>query len=351
MKKKRLFRHIAAILALSMISITLVGCKKDDAPAAGSAGTSQNGGDEQVYTLSCAYELADDHVWAVQFQAMKEELAKESNGRLNLELYGNGTLGAESQLITQLMSGSLDMMPTSVNNISASYPPCLVLAAPYGIKNLDDARKVYESDWGKQKLKDIEDNTKFHGLSILYGGTRHCFTREKGIQSMEDMKGLKMRVPEWQMYLTMFSEWGASPTPMDFSEVYLSLQQGVVDGMEQPVDFFMAANLQEVTKNIIMTYHQAEVSMLWMNADKYNSLPKDLQEILDKTVDKYCTIASNNVLENESKQIDALVNEYGFTKYEPDLEPFQQAALKAIRQYDDEWGPEAYNEMLEVLES
>lgn len=142
MKKKRLFRHIAAILALSMISITLVGCKKDDAPAAGSAGTSQNGGDEQVYTLSCAYELADDHVWAVQFQAMKEELAKESNGRLNLELYGNGTLGAESQLITQLMSGSLDMMPTSVNNISASYPPCLVLAAPYGIKNLDDARKV-----------------------------------------------------------------------------------------------------------------------------------------------------------------------------------------------------------------
>ena len=181
--------------------------------------------------------------------------------------------------------------------------------------------------------------------------TRHCFTREKGIQSMEDMKGLKMRVPEWQMYLTMFSEWGASPTPMDFSEVYLSLQQGVVDGMEQPVDFFMAANLQEVTKNIIMTYHQAEVSMLWMNADKYNSLPKDLQEILDKTVDKYCTIASNNVLENESKQIDALVNEYGFTKYEPDLEPFQQAALKAIRQYDDEWGPEAYNEMLEVLES
>ena len=200
-------------------------------------------------------------------------------------------------------------------------------------------------------LKDIEDNTKFHGLSILYGGTRHCFTREKGIQSMEDMKGLKMRVPEWQMYLTMFSEWGASPTPMDFSEVYLSLQQGVVDGMEQPVDFFMAANLQEVTKNIIMTYHQAEVSMLWMNADKYNSLPKDLQEILDKTVDKYCMIASNNVLENESKQIDALVNEYGFTKYEPDLEPFQQAALKAIRQYDDEWGPEAYNEMLEVLES
>lgn len=349
MKNNKLYRRISAMLATSMICLSFAGCSNSGGAPSGS-GSGAAAGDQDVYTLKCAYELADDHLWAIQFQKMAEEVKEASGGRLNIELYGNGQLGAESELITQLMTGSLDMMPTSVNNISAAYPPCLVLAAPYGIKNLEEAYKVYESDWGNGKLQDIEDNTKFHGLSVLYGGIRHCFTTKKPINSIEDVKGMKMRVPEWKMYLTMFSEWGANPTPMDFSEVYLSLQQGVVEGLEQPVDFFMAANLQEVTKNIIMTYHQAEVSMLWINSDKYNSLPDDLKKILDDAANKYCGQASRDVEASESAQIQALVDDYGFTKCEPDLAPFKEAALAAIHQFDEEWGPNTYNEMLAVIE-
>ena len=383
MKAKKFRKMLAAILAVTMVSAGLAGCgssesssaKSEAAPAAAESETAEDeaeapaaesaaseaeaetadestaeaASDDEVYTLKCAYELADDHVWAVQFQAMAEELKEKSNGRLILELYGNSQLGAESELITQLMQGSLDMMPTSANNISAAYPPCLVLTAPYGIKNLDEANIVYESDWGKQKLQEIEDNTKFHGLSVLYGGVRHCFTTDKVVNSIDDLKGMKMRVPEWEMYVTMFSEWGASPTTMDFSEVYLALQQGVVDGFENPIDFFMAANMFEVTKTMVKTYHQAEVSMLWINSDKYNSLPEDLRNLLDETSDKYCAIASENVEKNEEQKIQSLIDDYGFTVTEPDLAPFQEAALTAIHKFDDEWGATAYDEMLEVI--
>ena len=129
----------------------------------------------------------------------------------------------------------------------------------------------------------------------------------------------------------------------------MALQQGIVEGLEQPVDFFLAGQLHEVTSTIALTSHAAEVAAVWINDGVFNSMPEDLQEMLLEATRRHARIVSEEIAAREAGLIQYLVDEHDFILTRPALAPFQAGALAAVRQFEDEWGVGEYENLLAVL--
>lgn len=260
-----------------------------------------------------------------------KEVKEKSAGKIEISIYPSAQLGDDRVMLKQLKDGALDFTFAESARFQLFYPEAEVFALPYLIKDFDVAKKVLlDTKFGQDLLSKIDKDLNMQVIGIAYNGTRQT-TSNRPINSIADMKGLKLRVPNAATNLALAKYVGAAPTPMAFSEVYLALQTHSVDGQENPLSTIQAQKFYEVQKYLALTNHILNDQLYLVSNDTLNDLPEDLQKVVKDAAAKAAEYHTKLFKESESELI-TFFKDHGVTVTEPDLKPFKEA-LQAY--YDD----------------
>ena len=219
------------------------------------------------------------------FAVSSEEFARRANAKLGAKakvvVFGSSQLGGDKELLQKVKLGTVDMaVPSTV--MSSEVDLFGVFEMPYLVKDRAHmARIEKEIFWPK-----IAPETEKKGLKVLAvweNGYRHITNSKRPINTPEDLKGIKLRVPEGKWRVKMFQAYGANPSPMKFSEVFTALQTGVMDGQENPFTQIYSAKFQEAQKYLSLTGHVYTPAYLVVGTKKYATLPADVRKILEDT--------------------------------------------------------------------
>ena len=232
---------------------------------------SQQAAAQQARTLKLGHSLAATSHYAAGANAFAEELAKRSNGRFKVEQFPSSQLGGEREMIEGLQLGTLDLVVTSTGPVGNFVPETLITDIPFLFRNYDHARAVLDGPIGQEILAKFPK----HGLVALAwweNGFRHLTNSKRAVNGPEDMHGLKVRTMENQVHMTAFRTIGALPTPMAFPELLTALQQGTVDGQENPIPVIVSAKLAQMQKYLSLTGHVYSPALLLVAPSLWSEL-------------------------------------------------------------------------------
>jgi tripartite ATP-independent transporter DctP family solute receptor len=271
------------------------------------------------------------------FERSANEYARLANERLGSKgkvvVFGSSQLGSDAEMMQKLRLGTLEMaIPSTV--MSSTVPAFGMFEMPYLVKNRDHMKKI-ETDVLRPTLLPMAEEKGFKILSVWENGFRHVTNNVRPVVKPEDLKGMKLRVPQGVWRVKMFQAYGANPSPMALSEVFVALQTGVMDGQENPLTQIYSSKFQEVQKFLSMTGHVYTPAYLTAGARKFNSLPADVREILEKTAQDVQPYVYKTAAELDGELI-AKIKAAGTQVNEPDKNAFI-AASKAVY---DEFGKE-----------
>ena len=286
------------------------------------------------------------HVAHRSLVAMAEYVDQKTNGGLKLEIFPGGQLGQGAGLSENVMLGTVDMATAGPGLLSGIEPSFAIWGAEFMFKGEEALFKVVNSPVGQE----IYERLRKHGLSVIgtgYLGARHLTTSKVPAKTPADLKGLKIRTPNIPYRLEAFKAMGASPTPMAFQELYLALQQGVVDGQENPLQQITSMKFQEVQKYLILTGHAQNPEMLIINENKYTGLHKLYQEVLlegGKVFGDTC----RRLFKEEESQLLEQVKKAGMIVIEPDIDAFREAVKDVPKKFENAWGAGLYEKVQEA---
>jgi len=280
--------------------------------------------------------------------AMADFVAKQSNGEVEIKVYSGGALGKGKTLAESIHLGTVDMGTAGPGLLSRLEPSWGLIAGEYVFKNMESMFKVLNGPVGDDIKNRLKNKRGIRTLGIGYLGQRNL-TANKPIRKPEDLKGLKIRIPNIPLRKASFLALGAAPTPMAFSEVYLALQQGVVDGQENPLAQIVAAKFYEVQKYLILTGHALNPEILLINEKKFKSLSDSSQSALLKGAKVY-----EDTLFTEYKTMKLAllekVLEAGMVVMKPDIGAFSKAVKEVPYKFEDKWGKGLYDRVLKAQE-
>jgi tripartite ATP-independent transporter DctP family solute receptor len=214
--------------------------------------------------------------------AFKSAVEANSNGEIKVELYPSGVLGKERETMVQVKSGVVQSYISSTGGMSTFYPMIDITNMPFAFSSYNVVYKVYDGKFGQELAKDIEKKSGFHVLGFGESGGFFVITNSKReIKSPKDMKGIKIRTMTVPLHMEIIKSLGGSPTPIAWSEVYTSLQTGVVDGQMNPISIINMAKFYEVQKYATLTNHIYAPYIWVMNAKFYNNLSPAHKAIVD----------------------------------------------------------------------
>lgn len=238
----------------------------------------QGGAHAQVQ-LRFANTLAANDTHNEAARKMAQSVSEKSGGKLTLSIHPAGELGNDNALLEGIRLGTIDLGLTGNPFFTAFAPRLNVMDLPYLFRDADPAHKVMDGPIGQELLKDLEKN-RMKGLAFWEIGFRHITTSNRSIRVPDDLKGVKIRTTPNPAHIEAFKILGANPVPMPYTELYLALQTGTVDGQENPITNIYANRLFEVQKHVSLTGHAYTASIVAMNLVKFNALPPDQQKIL-----------------------------------------------------------------------
>ncbi|NVN84541.1 MAG: sialic acid TRAP transporter substrate-binding protein SiaP [Rhodopseudomonas sp.] len=269
------------------------------------------------------YEIAEPYhteaLWAA------DEIKKRTNGKYEIQVFPASQLGNENQINEGLGLGTVDIIYTGVNFAGSIYKPIAITGAPFILRDFDHWKAYRDSSLFAEIAKGYDDKTKHKVAALTYYGQRHV-TANKLITKPEDMKGMKLRVPPAPLFLMFTKSVGANATPIAFAEVYLALQQGTVDGQENPLPTIMAKKFYEVQSHIILTGHITESLVTIVGSQVWSKLTPDEQKIFQEVLKEAAAKATDKIRASE-QVLAAEFKKLGKTVVEPDREAFRKAAI------------------------
>ncbi|MBF6981029.1 sialic acid TRAP transporter substrate-binding protein SiaP [Pasteurella multocida subsp. multocida] len=267
---------------------------------------------------------------AVEFFA--KEVKEKSNGKIDIAIFPSSQLGDDRVMIKQLKDGALDFTLGESARFQIYFPEAEVFALPYMIPNFETSKKaLLDTKFGKGLIEKIDKELNVQVLSVAYNGTRQT-TSNRAINSIEDMKGLKLRVPNAATNLAYAKYVGAAPTPMAFSEVYLALQTNSVDGQENPLPTIQAQKFYEVQKYLALTNHILNDQLYLISNDTLADLPEDLQKVVKDAAAKAAEYHTKLFVDGENSLVEFFKGQ-GVTVTQPDLKPFKAALTPYYDEY------------------
>jgi tripartite ATP-independent transporter DctP family solute receptor len=268
------------LIALGLVgTLAMAACGADDAGGA----DGDEGGSGKTVTLSFANSYPESHPHnRCGAQVVADKLAKSGTG-LEIEIFPNSSLGPDADRFESVVSGDIDIDIQGSSAIAASYPEIGALDAAYLMDGPDQLFDFLDSEVFEQVQADLVEATGVRALDGWFFGMRQ-FTANKPIRTPDDLEGLRMRFPDSPQYLQNAKALGAQAVPVAFEEVYLSLQQGVIDGQENPVPTINDLNLPEVQSHVSMTAHQTGFVLAIINEDTWQSLTSEQQQALQEAI-------------------------------------------------------------------
>jgi len=236
-------------------------------------------------TLKLAHGLDVNHSVHKAMVKMGEDLAALSGGKLQLEIYPSQQLGTERECLELLQIGSLDMTKVSAGIMENFAPKMKIFGLPFLFRDREHSFAVLDGPIGRQLL-DEGEKYWLKGLGYYDAGSRSFYTKEKPVNTPEDLFGLKIRVMESVTAMEMVRSLGGSPTPISWGELYTSLQQGVVDGAENNPPSFYLSRHYEVCKFYSLDEHTVLPDVLIIGTHSWNKLSEEERQWLQEAVDK-----------------------------------------------------------------
>ncbi|WP_235841743.1 TRAP transporter substrate-binding protein [Confluentibacter sediminis] len=283
-------------------------------------------------TIKIAHGLDVNHSVHKAMLELGKDLKQRSGGKMTLEIYPNQQLGTERECLELLQIGSLDMTKVSVGVMENFAPKMKVFGIPFLFRDKAHSFKVLDGPVGK---KILDDGEKYwlKGLAYYDAGSRSFYTKEKPINVPEDLKGLKIRVMESVTAINMVKDFGGSPTPISWGELYTSLQQGVVDGAENNPPSFYLSRHYEVCKYYSLDEHTVLPDVLVIGTQLWDNLSPQEKKWLQESVDKSVVYQRKLWAEAEAEAIEE-VKKAGVTIINPDKTLFKEKIKDIYQEYE-----------------
>jgi tripartite ATP-independent transporter DctP family solute receptor len=221
-------------------------------------------------------------------ELITEKVKEITGGKLTIDYYPNSQLGNDQELQGQMLAGDIDFVICQTAQTVSFVPEVAIFDLPMVFAKYDAATIDYALNKSEftQKINEAYKAKNMYCLHFLQGGTFRETTSNKKIETIDDFKGLKIRTMENKNHMAFWQAMGAAPTPLPWPEVYISLQQGLVDAQENATDTCVGANLQEVQDYLILTHHILYCNQFLINASKFDNLDPLYQEALQQAIDE-----------------------------------------------------------------
>lgn len=270
---------------------------------------------------------------------------EKTEGRVDIQVFPNTQLGEERDMVEGLQLGTVDFVITSSGPIVSFVPEVGVVDLPFLFTSSEHAYKVLDGEIGQNLLSKF-DNKGIIGLSFMENGWRSISSNKK-IMSPSDLKGLKLRTMQNKVHMSAFSALGSSPLPMAWGEVYTSLQQGVIDGQENPPVIIATNALWEVQDYYALTRHfYTPYLFLMSNISASKISEADLAII--KEAAKEVTEYERALMQEQEGGYIATLRKNGMEVYDVDRSLFQNATKSVYTQYEDVYGKDLINRIIEL---
>lgn len=291
------------------------------------------GKNSKVRVIKLAHALDVTHPVHKGMVYMAGKVAEYSQGKMRVDIYPGGQLGAERELIELLQIGSLAMTKVSAAPLEAFVPEMKIFGLPYVFRDSEHRWKVLNGPIGRRLLLAGEPFL-VRGMCYYDAGARSFYTKEKPVETPEDLKGLKIRVMKSITAVKMVRALGGSPTPIPWGELYTSLQQGVVNGAENNAPSFYLSRHYEVCKYFSLDEHTSIPDILLMSTVVWNSLSDQERQWLQKAVDE-SVVYQRKLWKESTEEALKAVREAGVKVSYPDKAPFVAAVKEMHESYKD----------------
>lgn len=270
------FKRILAVLMVFVFTIGLIGCGNSESK------NEKKSGETQKITLKLGFGSSlDKSSMGLGLQKFKEIVEKETNGRITIQIFPDGQLGNDKSMMESLQMGTLDMTLPSTAPIANFTKTFMVFDLPFLFQNEEVADKVLDGPVGQEILKTLED-VGMVGIAFWENGFRNITNSKRPINSLADLKGLKIRVMQNPIHIETFKVWGANPVPLPYNEVFTALEQKVIDGQENPNTLIYDAGFYEVQKYLTVSKHFYTPFVLMISKKTWDKLSPEDQEIIKK---------------------------------------------------------------------
>lgn len=343
---------LMVMLSAVMISaIFLAGCGGSSSSGSGESGSADgNEGSGEKRTLRVSIGVNDKHP---EYEAsMKfKELVEAETDDLTVEVYHSGQIADDRSAIEMLQFGTLDITIPSTSPLVNFLPEYGVFDLPFTIPNEEVADQVLDGEFGT-KMLEMVDSQGLVGLAWWENGFRNLTNDVRPVGSMKDVKGLKIRTMENEIHLDAWKALGANPTPMAFTELFTAMQQGTIDGQENPYPTILLSNYPEVQEHISNTNHVYTPFIFLFSKSIWEELSADQQDIISEAALEAGQFNRERTREVASESLEELKTQMTYTEVpEEEFAKFQEAVKPVIEKHKESIGADIVDEYLSAIEN
>lgn len=336
MRKKYL---VFGIIMAMLLALGLSGC------GGGNTQKEYTADDPLVFRL--AHVEATDSILNQSAEKWKEYVEKESGGKIKVEIYPNGELGGYDETIESIRADSVQMTMAPTSSLSTYDPKLALLDLPFMFKDAQAMDAAIKGEVG-DLYKSWMDEAGFYCAGFQYDGARGISNSTRPVKTVKDLKGLKIRVMQNDMYIDIFKALGANPTPMSFNDLYTGLQQGTVDGQDNSPMLTYVNKFYEVQKYYSTLDTVYCNSVLLCNKTFMESLPEDLLKILQDGSDEYLVnYQRETAMDMEKEYLEDLDKNGCAVTYIDDKTEFKKAVESVYEKYRKDLGEDVVNEIVD----
>lgn len=339
------FKALRPITMGILATFLLVGCNDSTSEVSTDNESEKNVSTEAEFIFKLGHAADENNTWHKGVAKFAEEVSLQSQGRIEIKLYPNEQLGNEVDNVTAIQAKTADMV-LSGESLQNWAEKVGIMSTPYLIRDSKHLDAVVNGEPGKIIEAEILEKAGLKVLAYFERGPR-MLTSNIPINSIEDLQGLQVRLPNVPLFVSTWNHWGAKPVPMAFSEVFTSLQQNTIEAQENPLALLRSGGFYEVQEYINNTEHVRGWIYLLIGEEQWNSLPDDLKTVMEEAAEVAQQFEHELFLEEEDIIFQELTTEHEMKFIETDTSGMIEAAEKL---YETELTPEL-KELYELIKA
>lgn len=319
-------KTLAMVLVLVMAVASLAGCSKP----AGTEAEAAAGDSSKPVNIKIATVLSESSPGYKSLAAFTDEVNTKSEGKINVTLFGNGQLGSQADTLDQARTGDIQMMTINPMSLNTTVPLLATLDNYFMFDNMEHAYSFFDGEGG-QKIMDSFHSQNMQGLGILPIGFRQLTNNKASVESMEDMKGLKLRGYN-PVQIAAWESVGTNLSSVAWGELFTSLQQGLIDGQEGALTSFAEQRFYEVQDYVTITNHVFSADAVLINKEFYEAMSADNKAIIDEALANMFAENHQTVVDQTNALMTSLADEQGtvFNEISPEVKDEMRAKMSAI---------------------
>lgn len=338
-------KFFALLMSLAMV-LSLAACGGGEATEEGGSGGDGGNGETKVLRLST--HLSIDHSTMQMAQKFKELLVEKSGGSLDVEFYTDGQLGGQTENCESLKAGTLDMTIIDTGTLANYNPAAGILDMPYLFSTKEQAIETVSGDIGKDFMDMVTETTGIRPISLQTIAFRSTLLKDTVIETLDDFKGVKVRIPENPSIEACFSALGATPVAIPSGEAYTAVQTGVTNGLEGNIEYIAQMKFYEVANVFNLTEHVMTFTAFCMSDAVYQSLTAEQQTAIDEAAAEAMDYFYDLYEDIEADANQAMVDA-GVSFVEIDKAPLIEACAPALEEFVAENGLEDMYSAIQAL--